>query len=109
MNSIDILLARLDGLSRNDLEHWIAQNWVRPDHVAGEPVFREIDIARVQLILELRTEMDIDEAALPVILSLLDQVYDLRRRMRELAAALEQAAPEPVRQNLLALLARAAD
>ena len=39
-------------------------------------------MARVRLILELRDEFDVNEAALPVVLGLLDQLYDLRRRLR---------------------------
>lgn len=74
--------------------------WVRPDTETGTFVFREIDIARVKLIQELRDEMEINEAALPVVLSLLDQLYDLRRRMRVLGDAIGETAPEDVRQNL---------
>ena len=44
-------------------------------------VFHEIDVARVRLIHDLRHDMDIGEDAIPLVLSLLDQVYDLRSRM----------------------------
>ena len=43
----------------------------------------------------------IDEAALPVVLLLLDQLHDLRRRMRELGSAIEQTTPNNVRAALL--------
>jgi hypothetical protein len=46
---------------------------VRPDGNAGHYEFREIDVARVRLIQELRNELQINEAALPIVLSLLDQ------------------------------------
>jgi hypothetical protein len=74
--SIDVLIGRCSGLERHVLERWIAQDWVRPDAHDGVYAFREIDVARVRLILELRDELDVSEAALPVVLLLLDQLYD---------------------------------
>jgi chaperone modulatory protein CbpM len=44
--------------------------------------------------------MAINEDALPVILSLLDQVYDLRRDLRAMKAALGSFAPDIDRSNL---------
>lgn len=75
------LLAQLPRLPQQDLERWIAFQWVRADGVPGRHVFQEIDVARVRLILELRDELEVNEAALPVVLLLLDQLYDLRRQM----------------------------
>ena len=108
MITIDILVTQLSGLDRQDLERWISNQWVRPDRHAGDYVFREIDIARVRLIQELRDEMRVDEEALPVVLSLLDQLYDQRRRMRELCDALRRTAPEEVRRTLARYLAEGA-
>ena len=106
MISIEVLVTQLSGLQRQDLERWIANEWVRPERGAGRPMFREIDVARVRLIQELRDDMQVNEEALPVVLSLLDQLYDLRRRMRELSDALGRAAPGEVRENLARHLAR---
>jgi chaperone modulatory protein CbpM len=106
MISIEVLVAQLSGLQRQDLERWIDNAWVRPDRLAGNYVFQEIDVARVRLIQELRDEMEVSEGALPVVLSLLDQLYDLRRRMRELGDAICHAAPCEVRCELAAHLAK---
>ena len=105
MISIEILVTQLSGLQRQDLERWIANEWVRPDGRAGTYLFREIDVARVRLIRELRDEMQVNEEALPVVLSLLDQLYDQRRRMRELGEALHRTVPVEVRQTLARHLA----
>lgn len=105
MISIDILVTQLSGLQRQDLERWISNEWVRPDGRAGNYLFRDIDVARVRLIQELRDEMQVNEDALPVVLSLLDQLYDQRRRMRELSEALLRIVPDDVRQNLVRHLA----
>lgn len=84
MIGIDGVVLQITGLERQDVERWIAERWVRPDGPAGRWAFREIDVARVRLILTLRDEMEVDERALPVVLGLLDQLYDLRRRVREM-------------------------
>lgn len=85
MTGIERLLERFPGLAREDIERWIECDWVRPDGSSGSWVFAEIDIERVRLIRLLRDEMDVNEAALPVVLSLLDQLYALRRELRGLA------------------------
>lgn len=105
MISLEVLVTRMAGLQREDLERWISNQWVRPDGLPGAYQFREIDVARVTLIRELRDDMRIDEDTLPVVLSLLDQVYDLRRRLRDLSDALAQIAPAETRQTLAAHLA----
>ena len=53
----------------------------------------------------MRDEMEINEAALPVVLLLLDQLYDLRRQMRDLNSAFMQVVPRNVRLDLAAHLA----
>jgi chaperone modulatory protein CbpM len=105
MIGIDAVIAEISGQKRQDLERWIANAWVRPDSAAGDYVFRKIDVTRARLILEMRDEMEIDEDALPVVLLLLDQLYDLRRQMRDLNNAFMQVAPIEVRRDLAAHLA----
>jgi chaperone modulatory protein CbpM len=61
-------------------------------------------VARARLILEMRDEMEINEDALPVVLLLLDQLYDLRRQMRDLNSAFLQVVPKDVRLDLAAHL-----
>ncbi len=100
MITIDLLITDIPGLRRQDLDRWIANDWVRPDGESGHPLFREIDVARIRLIRELRDEMDVNEDALPVVLSLLDQLYDLRRRVRDLAEALDRNTADDVRRAL---------
>ena len=100
MITIDILVTQMTGLQRQDLERWIANEWVRADRRADDYVFQEIDVSRVRLIKELRDEMQVGEEALPVVLSLLDQLYEQRRRMRELCDLLRRIAPEEMRETL---------
>lgn len=98
------LITQISGLQREDLERWILNEWIRPDHRDGRYMFHEIDVARVQLILELRDEMQVNEEAMPVVLSLLDQLYGMRRRLRELVVASGEPAPDNLRKKLAAIL-----
>jgi chaperone modulatory protein CbpM len=84
MITLDILCARFTALNPDDLRRWIAEGHVRTDRAADNLVFTEIDVERVRLILELRDLMQVNDEALPIVLSLLDQIYELRRRMRAL-------------------------
>lgn len=86
MITLDILCARFSSLREDDLERWICAGHVRAERQADVLVFQEIDVERVRLILELRDDMQVNEEALPVVLSLLDQLYALRRRLRDLGA-----------------------
>ncbi len=104
MIGLDDVLHLVRGLQEAELRHWIEERWVRPELASGGYLFREVDIARVQLILELRHDLAIDEEALPVVLRLLDQVYALRRRLRAVSEALD-AQPAEVRQAVRARLA----
>ena len=105
MISIEILITQNSGLDRQDLERWILNEWVRPERQSGGFVFQEIDVARVKLIRELRQDLDIDEDALPVILSLVDQLYEMRRRFHALGDAIAETAPDDLQRELASRLA----
>ena len=94
-------LCRSVGLDSTELEHWVELAWVVPEGGPGAYLFRDIDVARARLILELRHELGVDEEALPVVLSLLDQLYRTRRQMRALCDVVGQAMPEEARRLLL--------
>lgn len=86
------------------LRVWIAQGWVRPRRERGEAVFEPVDMARLLLIQDLREHMGVGDEAMPVVLSLLDQLHLARAQMRHLAEAIEAtpdaSASEVVRRVL---------
>jgi chaperone modulatory protein CbpM len=94
MIGFDELLVRLRGLERRELTHWVENRWVLPERHAESWVFHEVDVARVELIIEIRRDFAIDDEAMGLVLSLLDQVYDLRRQMRRLCDAVATQSPE---------------
>lgn len=109
--TVETLCIEIRELTRADLERWIANEWVRPDGgLDGNPehyLFRDIDVARIRLILDLREHLEISEPAIPTVLQLIDQLYELRRRMRSLNAALEETVPAEYRARLLEKLSGA--
>ena len=96
-------LSRTVGVAEAEITRWVELTWLRPDGSPGGWVFHEVDVARVRLIAELR-ELHMDEDAMPVVLSLLDQLYATRRRMKLLQQAGDEAAPDAVRARLRTLL-----
>ena len=97
------VVALFPGLPESDLHAWVQRGWVRPDGAEPDWMFQDIDIARVRLIRDFRDAMDVRDETIPLVLSLLDQVYALRGQMRAVATAVENQ-PEAVRSAILAAL-----
>ena len=87
MMSGDDLVAAIAALKRRDLEEWIREELVAPQQDAGTLLFSEMECARIRLICTLHYELEIEAGALPVVLSLMDQLYDTRQRLLLLTAA----------------------
>ncbi len=85
---------------REDLVLWVERRWVLPVEQDGDFVFSDADIARVQMIIELRRDMGIDDEAMPVVLDLLDKLYGVRRQMRDLLSAVGEL-PDAQREMLM--------
>lgn len=94
MIAFEAVLREVRGLEATELEQWIEARWVLPERAASGYVFHEVDVARVHLIVELRHELMIEPETMPVVLSLLDQVYALRNRLKTLCSAIETLPPE---------------
>lgn len=91
---LDEVLTQCRRVSRTELTLWIERHWVRPHHEGAGWAFNDIDVARIELICDLRGDMDINDEAVPVVLSLLDTVHGLRRRLSLLAEAIGHLPPE---------------
>jgi chaperone modulatory protein CbpM len=88
MIALDDLLRQFERLDRRDLMRWIENRWVLPERREHTWIFHEVDVARIELILEIRQEFAVEEDALELVLGLLDQVYGLRRQLRRMCDAL---------------------
>jgi chaperone modulatory protein CbpM len=106
MIALDDLLRRLHGLEHAELVRWVENRWVLPERHGESWVFHELDVARVELIFDIRRDFAVDDDAMELILGLLDQVYGLRRQMRRLCDAVAAQPPE-VQHTIRKLLPRA--
>jgi chaperone modulatory protein CbpM len=110
MIRIDAVIARFGSLDESRIADWIARGWVHAEGASpAEWLFSEIDIARLHLVRELSVDLALDEETMPLVLSLLDQVYSLRRTLRTVMDIVN-AAPETadVRGRIFAALTREA-
>jgi chaperone modulatory protein CbpM len=104
MMQFDAVVALFSDLEAAELTGWIEQRWVQPERAASDGwVFHEIDVARVRLIYDLRRQLDTPEDTMPLLLSLLDQIYELRRRLKSMMRALERQ-PAEVRAAVIEAL-----
>ncbi|WP_372840717.1 chaperone modulator CbpM [Phaeovulum sp.] len=103
----DDVIAAIPGLTRARLIGFIEAEVVIPIRAETGPVFRQIDLARMELLCDLLDDLDLDESALAVVMSLIDQLHTARQDLRALARALQSEPPE-VRARIGAAL-RGAD
>jgi chaperone modulatory protein CbpM len=103
MMRVTAVIALFPDLRESELLSWVDRGWVRPDGTPPDFFFQEIDVARVRLIHDFGRAMAVPEDTMPLVLSLLDQVYTLRGQMRAIARAVE-GQPEAVRDAILAAL-----
>lgn len=102
--SLDEILIRAR-IDRAQLVYWVEQGWVAParNDAEAEWAFEEIDAARVNFISELMRDMMIGEEAVPVVLSLVDQLNALRGTLKQVLLAVEEM-PEPARGRIIDIL-----
>jgi chaperone modulatory protein CbpM len=78
-----VLHARIDA---ETLDTWLEAGWLAPRRDEGRTHFSEIDLARAHLINDLNN-LGVNDAGVPVILDLVDQLHGVRRVLRELLSA----------------------
>jgi chaperone modulatory protein CbpM len=82
-------------LDRATLSIWIEEEWLIPDRTAHQLAFTDMDLARANLIHDLKDKMGVNDEGLGVILHLLDQMHALRRALADtLKSAREQQSSE---------------
>jgi chaperone modulatory protein CbpM len=85
MMRLTAVVAMFTDLGEPQLTAWIERGWVRPGLPGVEPEFDDMD------------------ETIPLVLSLLDQVYELRAGLRSVLRAVD-AQPDPVREAIRAAI-----
>ena len=80
-------------LDRETLEIWVEEEWLIPIPAETEPAFSEADLARAELIWELKRDLGVNNEGVGVILNLLDQVHSLRTALAEVLQSVREQAP----------------
>lgn len=106
MIHISTIIGSDQRLSVAVIEDWVARGWVQAEGAEpGEWVFTEIAASRLYLLWDLQVDLALDDEAVPVVLSLLDQVYALRGTLRSVIGALDDA-PDDLKHRIVAALKR---
>jgi chaperone modulatory protein CbpM len=94
----DDVIAAIPGLTRPRLVAFIETEVVIPlrrEAGAGPGlVFRRIDLARLQLLCDLADDLELDEAALGVVVTLIDQLHAARQDLLAIARAVAAEPPD---------------
>jgi chaperone modulatory protein CbpM len=90
-------------LTRSRLTTFVQAKHVRPIESDVGARFSQIDLARVELICDLCDDFELDDDAVGLVLSLVDQLHSARAELRALADAIAQQ-PEDVRKRILSVV-----
>jgi chaperone modulatory protein CbpM len=71
-------------LEQHLVETWIEAGWLVPPQTEPELMFADVDLARAQLIRDLRDDFGVNDEGISVILHLIDQMHGLRHSMQAL-------------------------
>lgn len=80
------------GLQFQTLEFWIEQRWLIPQDTPAGPAFSDGDVARSQLIQDLKMDFGINDEGVDVVLHLVDQLHGVRRALAQLQEELRGGA-----------------
>lgn len=94
---------RRSGLAPEMLDIWVDAGWLAPADTRGAWTFTEIDLARTRLIQDLTVNFGVNDEGVPIILGLVDQLFGLRRALRDVLSAL-RAQPVDERAHVAAEL-----
>ncbi len=97
------VLRRVTGITRIRLQAWVQRGWIIPSASREGVRYTEVDVARCDLIRQLRDDLGVENESVEIVLSLLDQVYGLRRELRAVVRAVESQ-PDDIRAGILEAL-----
>ena len=97
------ILERVAHLTRPRLLAFVEAEIVVPMQADGERFFRQIDLARLELLCELADHFDMSEDAAALALRVIDQLHAARRDLNAIAQVLAEE-PAEVRARIGAAL-----
>tara|TARA_R110002049_G_scaffold23781_7_gene84898 strand:- start:120639 stop:120980 length:342 start_codon:yes stop_codon:yes gene_type:complete len=95
----DQLIARVTSLTADRLRHFERLRIVTPVMTADGPRYHTLDLRRITLLCELSDDFDVNEDALVIIMSLLDQLHGAQSRLDQMVQAIA-AEPSEIKLRL---------
>ena len=87
-------------LEAEALDAWIEAGWLVISRDSERREFTDVDVARAQLIHDLRGDLGVNDEGVGVILDLIDKLHGIRHTLGQLLSAIE-AQPTEIRQQLI--------
>ncbi len=87
--SEDYVITTVTRLTRSQLVRFVEFDLVKPQREDSGFVYRQIDIARLELLCDLSQDLDLDETALGIVISLIDQLHAARQDIAIMARAID--------------------
>ena len=104
--SEDQAIAAVTRLTRVQLVSFVEAEIIIPVVTQDGPAYRQIDITRLALLCELSEQFDLQDDALGVVISLVDQLHGVRAELRSVLNAVETE-PQDVRHRIGEMVYRA--
>jgi chaperone modulatory protein CbpM len=98
-------IAAIATLTRPRLMSFLQAEVVVPVQTDHGPMFRQIDIVRLELLCDLSDQFDLQEDALGVVMSLIDQLHGVRAELQAVMQAVQNE-PKDVRERVAAAVLR---
>jgi chaperone modulatory protein CbpM len=93
------VVTTVNGLTRAKLTAFVEAEIVWPVQSERGPVYRQVDVARLQLVGDLSDQFDMSADALAVVMRLIDQLHAVRTDLRSVLQAITEE-PADVRERL---------
>ncbi len=90
-------------LTRTRLTTYVKHAFLCPSQTEKGAVFSAADLARAELICDLDEQFGLQDEALGVVLSLIDQLHGVRAELRRVMAAIEELPPAEQKKILATL------
>lgn len=83
-------IAAVTSLTSVRLTMYVETGVVQPVQTETGPAFRQIDLARLDLLCELSDQYGLEGEALDLVMSLIDQLHGVRAELRSVLAAVNE-------------------
>ncbi|MCA0997283.1 chaperone modulator CbpM [Alloyangia pacifica] len=99
------VIAAVARLDRTRLSRFLRAEVIAPAETEGRAVYRQVDVARMELLCDLCDDFELNDDALGLVMHLVDQLHGTRNDLRALMQALGDE-PAEVKSRVQGRLAR---